>query len=163
MEKKTKFKTIISLMILILTFTLSYAGCSKQEGSDTAGDKSKNETKLKEHSEEKSNSSNEKENNIETNKKNEKGNSHGDISIPSAQCNRCKSKISKTLKKLDGVSSFHIDIDKHAIHVDYDKSLISLNKIEEAISLAGYDANNLKADPVAYSELDDCCKKPEDR
>ena len=44
-----------------------------------------------------------------------------------------------------------------------DKSKTDLGKIEGAITAAGYDANDKKADPEAYKELDDCCKLPKDR
>jgi hypothetical protein len=47
--------------------------------------------------------------------------------------------------------------------VKFDKEVTDLNKIENAITAAGYDADNKKANPDAYAKLDDCCKKPEDR
>jgi hypothetical protein len=47
--------------------------------------------------------------------------------------------------------------------VNFDKSVTNLGKIENAITAVGYDANSKKADPDAYSKLDDCCKLPQDR
>jgi copper chaperone CopZ len=88
---------------------------------------------------------------------------HTMIKIPSAQCEICESNITKALNKVKGIENFKIDIDGKIIHVNYDKNTTTISKIETAITSAGYDANNKTADPVAYSKLDNCCKKPEDR
>jgi copper chaperone CopZ/outer membrane murein-binding lipoprotein Lpp len=88
---------------------------------------------------------------------------HGHIDIPTAQCDNCKKNLDKALKKVSGLKSFEVDIDQHMIHVYYDKKITDINKIENAITSAGYDANKKKANPDAYAKLDDCCKKPEDR
>ena len=85
------------------------------------------------------------------------------VSIPSAQCDICKDNITRALKKLKGLKSFNVDVDSKIVTVSFDNSITDLKKIRRAISSAGYDADNVKADPVAYSRLDACCKKPEDR
>jgi hypothetical protein len=46
--------------------------------------------------------------------------------------------------------------------VTYKKSKTSPEKIRKAISKVGYDADDVTADPKAYSKLDACCKKPDD-
>jgi copper chaperone CopZ len=88
---------------------------------------------------------------------------HTMINIPSAQCDICESNIAKALKRVTGIEDFKIDIEGKVIHINYNKNATTISKIEKAITSAGYDANNRAADPVAYSKLDNCCKKPEDR
>ena len=73
-------------------------------------------------------------------------------------CNTCKTKIRGPLltegrvKKLVSENlQYHID------------NNISLMEIEKAISMTGYQANDIKANPVKYSTLMNCCKLPKDR
>ena len=56
-----------------------------------------------------------------------------------------------------------VDKDEKVAHINYDKSKTDLTKIENAITMACYDANDKKADPTAYQNLDDCCKLPKDQ
>jgi len=97
-------------------------------------------------------------------KSDSKGNiEHKMINIPTAQCDICQGKIKKALKKVAGVKTYEVDVDNKVVHVNFDKNVTTLSKIENAITAAGYDANNKKADPEAYAKLDDCCKMPQDR
>lgn len=88
---------------------------------------------------------------------------HVMIKVSSMQCGTCKKNIEKALMKTDGVIDAKVDKNEKVAHVNYDKSKTDVSKIETAITLAGYDANDKKADPKAYEELDDCCKLPKDR
>ncbi len=45
------------------------------------------------------------------------------------------------------------------IKVTYNSKKTDLQKIRLAISKLGYDADEVKADAVAYESLDGCCKK----
>jgi membrane fusion protein, copper/silver efflux system len=101
--------------------------------------------------------------NQETSKDTKSAIEHKIVRIPTAQCDICKENITKALNRVNGIKSFEVDVDSKIVNVNFDNSLTDMKKIEKAISLAGYDANNRKADPVAYSKLDNCCKKPEDR
>ncbi len=56
-----------------------------------------------------------------------------------------------------------VDKDKKIAHIEFDKSKTNLSKIEDAITAAGYDANDKKKDMKAYENLDDCCKLPKDQ
>lgn len=85
------------------------------------------------------------------------------VNVPSIQCNTCKKNITNALKETDGVSDIDVDVKGKTVKVTYDKSKTDLSKIEATIVGAGYDANDKKADPKAYENLDDCCKKPEDQ
>lgn len=88
---------------------------------------------------------------------------HTMIKIPSAQCETCEKNLNNALKKVAGVAKFKIDIEGKVIHINYDRNATTVVKIEKAITSAGYDANDKKANPEAYDNLDNCCKKPEDR
>lgn len=85
------------------------------------------------------------------------------ISIPTVQCRTCKKNIETALKNQPGIVKATVDIKNLKADVEIDKSLTSAGKVEELIAKAGYDANGVKADPVAYQNLDDCCKLPKDQ
>ncbi|MBZ0204009.1 MAG: cation transporter [Ignavibacteria bacterium] len=82
------------------------------------------------------------------------------ISLPTVQCGMCKKNIEKAVKKIDGVTKIIVDISDKKASVTFDDTKTSLTAIENAISNAGYQANNKLADEKAYDKLDDCCKIP---
>lgn len=88
---------------------------------------------------------------------------HAIIKLPSIQCSMCKKTITKALKKIDGVTTIEVDVDGKTAHIHYLKEKTNITKIENVITSAGYDANDKKANPKAYENLDDCCKLPKDR
>jgi mercuric ion binding protein len=85
------------------------------------------------------------------------------ISLPTVQCRSCKKNIETALKNQPGIVKTTVDIKNLKADVEIDKNLTSAGKVEELIAKAGYDANGIKADPVAYQNLDDCCKLPKDQ
>lgn len=91
----------------------------------------------------------------------------GDINItvllPTIQCNMCAANISEALDKVKGVKDYSVNLEEKNATVTYDDALTTLEKIENAISKAGYVANNKKANKKAYNKLNKCCKLPEDR
>jgi len=80
------------------------------------------------------------------------------INLPTMQCATCKKNIETALKKVDGVTNSNVVIKEKIVNVNFDKSKTSLDKIETAITAAGYDANSKKKDEAAYEKLADCCK-----
>jgi len=80
----------------------------------------------------------------------------------STQCDMCKERIEEALAFEKGVKVADVDVEKQIVKVNYRKSKTSPEKIRIAISKAGYDADDVEADPKAYSKLPACCKKPED-
>ena len=80
----------------------------------------------------------------------------------SSQCELCKERIEETLAFEKGVKKSELDLETHIVTVSYKKGKTSPEKIREAISKAGYDADDVAADPKAYSRLPACCKKPDD-
>jgi copper chaperone CopZ len=83
-----------------------------------------------------------------------------EVQLPTIQCNTCRKNITRAMKKVDGVTDFNIDVDAKVMNVSFDKTKADLSKIENAITAAGYDANDKKADHDAYEKLDECCKVP---
>ena len=75
------------------------------------------------------------------------------------QCESCGDKFNKTLLKEKGVQMVVLDEKEMTIKVTYNSKKTDLNKIRTAISKLGFDADDVKADPVAYEGLDGCCKK----
>jgi len=80
----------------------------------------------------------------------------------SAQCDMCKERIEEALAFEKGVKKSELDMETKIITVTYKKGKATPESIRKAISKTGYDADDVKADPKAYSKLDACCKKPED-
>ena len=76
----------------------------------------------------------------------------------SAECKTCKKAIEKAVNRLDGLVKANLDIKSKILSIKFDNTLVSLDKIRETISNAGYDADTVKADPKAYSKLPECCK-----
>lgn len=77
----------------------------------------------------------------------------------SAICGMCKTTIEKALYKLEGVRKANLDIITKKVKVKYDASLVDEATIRQAISAAGYDADEIPARPKAYEALPACCKK----
>ena len=84
------------------------------------------------------------------------------ISTPTVQCGSCKSKIETYLKRYDGITSINVNYKKKETTVKYVSDRINEEEIKAANANAGYDANEVTANPDSYKRLPDCCKKPED-
>ncbi|MBI3587514.1 MAG: heavy-metal-associated domain-containing protein [Ignavibacteriales bacterium] len=80
------------------------------------------------------------------------------IKVESAVCNSCANTIEKALKKVGGVKSAKVDIDKKVATVKYVATKANLSQLETAIANAGYDANDTTRNKAAYDKLDACCK-----
>ena len=81
-----------------------------------------------------------------------------EIKLPTMQCGTCKKNIEGAVKKLDGVNSVNVVVKDKVAKVNYDKMKTDVNKIEGAIVMAGYQANDKPADKNAYDKLESCCK-----
>jgi len=74
-------------------------------------------------------------------------------------CETCGDKFNRTLLKEKGVQMVVLDEKAMTIKVTYNSKKTDLSKIKIAISKLGYDADDVKAEELAYAGLDDCCKK----
>lgn len=79
--------------------------------------------------------------------------------LTSAVCDMCKDKIEISLYGLKGVKSATLDVPTKIVTVKYKPADVTPEQIRTAISLAGYDADGIPADPQAYEKLHACCKK----
>ncbi len=75
----------------------------------------------------------------------------------SAECSKCKIRIEKAVNGLEGVKAGTLDVKSRELTVKYDET-IDLVKIKKAINNIGYDADETKAEEVAYKKLPKCCK-----
>lgn len=81
----------------------------------------------------------------------------------SAQCSMCKETIEKAMAFEKGVVKAELVVETKILKVTYKPAKSTPESIRKAVSAAGYDADEVSADPEAYVRLSDCCKKPEDR
>lgn len=77
----------------------------------------------------------------------------------SAICGMCKKKLEHDIAFEKGVKSVELDDETKVLTVKYKKGKNSEEKIKKAITKAGYDADEMPANPKAYTALPDCCKK----
>jgi mercuric ion binding protein len=74
------------------------------------------------------------------------------------ECPTCGGLLEKTLIKTKGIQMITLDQDQKTITVIYNSKKIDLAAIKTAITKLGYDADELKAEPIGYANLDGCCK-----
>ena len=77
----------------------------------------------------------------------------------SAVCGMCKNTIETALFKIGGIKSASLDVPSKVVTVTYKTPKVSADEIRKAITLIGYDADDIPADAKAYEELHGCCKK----
>lgn len=77
----------------------------------------------------------------------------------SAICDMCKDRIELVMSNLDGVKKSMLVLKTKELIVKYDTDKISESAILFAIADAGYDADDVPANPEAYQVLPACCKK----
>ena len=86
-----------------------------------------------------------------------------EINIPTTQCNMCVANIENALNGIDGILKYKVELETYRVKVKFNTDKLSLQSIEQLISKAGYQANNLSADVDAYNKLAMCCRLPKDR
>lgn len=80
------------------------------------------------------------------------------IDLPTLKCNICITTVKRTLALIEGVESAEVDLKAKNVTVRYLPAKLDIGRIETGISSAGYDANEVKRDSVAYENLPECCK-----
>ena len=84
------------------------------------------------------------------------------IKTPTVQCQECKERIENYLSREEGVTKVVVDYKKKITKVTYITDRTNLENVKTAIANAGYDADDVAANPESYKKLPTCCKKPED-
>jgi copper chaperone CopZ len=77
----------------------------------------------------------------------------------SAQCEMCKERIEKNMAFEKGVKAVELDLETKVLTVKYKTDKTDPEKLREAVSKIGYDADDVAANPEAYEKLPECCKK----
>jgi copper chaperone CopZ len=85
------------------------------------------------------------------------------ISTPQAQCEEAKTIIEKIAPQyLDGLISINVNFKSKKTQVSWHPDRTNMEEIKTAIANAGFDADDVTANPDTYKKLPPCCKKPED-
>jgi mercuric ion binding protein len=84
------------------------------------------------------------------------------IKVPTVQCQECKERIENYLAHEDGIQKIVVDYKRKTAKVTFITDRINIETIKSDIANAGYDADDVLANPEAYQKLPTCCKKPED-
>lgn len=76
-------------------------------------------------------------------------------------CETCWARMENELRFTKGVKIAQSSFDDKAmiITVVYDPKKTTPAKIRKAIAKSGFDADDVKAEPIGVEKLDDCCKK----
>lgn len=77
----------------------------------------------------------------------------------SANCGECKSRIEGGLQSVKGVKSSSLDLDTKVLTVNYRTKKTNVEAIRTAISMIGYDADEVVANQEAHDNLPKCCRK----
>lgn len=77
----------------------------------------------------------------------------------SAVCGECKERIEKYLAFEKGIKRSSLDVATQIVTVTYNPEKTTPEKIRLAIANAGYDADEVAANPKVYKKLPACCKK----
>jgi len=84
------------------------------------------------------------------------------IKTPNALCELCKDRLETYLKRYDGVLYVNVNYHRAETTVKYLTDRTNIEEIKTAIANAGYDADDVSANPDAYNRLPKSCKKYED-
>ncbi len=76
----------------------------------------------------------------------------------SAECDMCKKRIESGMAYEKGIKFTKLDVPSKVLTVKYNTDKTSPEKIKQEISKLGYDADEVKADSIAYAKLPSCCK-----
>ncbi len=86
------------------------------------------------------------------------------ISTPEAVCEPCKAKIEALVPRLlDGIVKITVQTRQKITQVQYYPDRTNIEEIKTAISNAGFNADDVLANPDVYKKLPDCCKKTADQ
>lgn len=77
------------------------------------------------------------------------------------KCPSCGKKLENAVYNVKGVKRIDINEADKTLTVIYNSQKTNPETIKKAITKVGFDADDMTADPEAYTKLDDCCKKPE--
>lgn len=77
----------------------------------------------------------------------------------SSVCEMCKETIEGAMAYEKGVKKANLDVGSGVLTVVYNPAKTNPDNIKKAVTMVGYDADDMPADPQAYANLHACCKK----
>lgn len=80
------------------------------------------------------------------------------IKVPGLKNETCVKIVLNALMQQPGLEEVRADITNRCIFIKYNSMIIAKKNLEYAITSAGFDANEEKADPKAYEALPNECK-----
>jgi len=92
----------------------------------------------------------------------QKASMNATIKTPTVQCEECQKRIESYLAKEEGVFKYQVNYRNKTTKVWWTTDRTNLETIKTAIANAGYDADDVAANPDSYKKLPTCCKKPAD-
>lgn len=85
------------------------------------------------------------------------------IKLPGVQCEECKKTIETIAPRyLDGLILINVAYRSKTARVQWYPDRTNIEEIKTAIANAGYDADDVTANPDSYKKLPKSCKKAED-
>jgi copper chaperone CopZ len=76
----------------------------------------------------------------------------------SAECGDCKERIEEKLNYTKGIVFSELDYESKDLTVKFKPNIISLDEIKKILSELGYDADDVKANPISQKKLPACCQ-----
>ena len=76
-----------------------------------------------------------------------------------AVCEMCERNIESALRAVEGVKDADLDLVTKKVKIKYDEDVVDLATLRQAISAAGYEADEVPARPKARENLANCCKR----
>jgi periplasmic mercuric ion binding protein len=80
------------------------------------------------------------------------------ISIPQMKNERCVQLVTNALNQCEGLFPDKTVVGAGSVTVTYDSMRTAMKNLEHAIAKAGFDANDIPADPQARAALPGACK-----
>jgi len=80
--------------------------------------------------------------------------------VTSAQCigDCCKERIEEVMQFTRGVTAVDLDIESSILTVTFKTKKTDTDKLRKAVSLIGYNADDVKANRKAHDKLPSCCQ-----
>ena len=76
-----------------------------------------------------------------------------------SQCGMCKERIEEEMAFEKGVKFVELDVKTKLLTIKYKENKTTVEKLKNAVAAIGYDADEIPANPEAYSKLPKCCQK----
>lgn len=80
------------------------------------------------------------------------------IILTSAECGKCKKTLEEKLNYTKGIRFAELDVNTKKLTVSYFEKKINADEIRKIISEAGYDADDVPANPKSQTALPLCCQ-----